>query len=104
MKLELHKFFSEKRRYESNPWVKFLYSTTITAGIIGPLTNGPQILKIFVGRNATGVSLLSWSLFALFDIPFIIWSIVQRDVPVFVTYSLWFVSNFLVVIGVLMYG
>ena len=101
MKFKWYTSFNEKNK--NNIRIKFLYSITLIAGIIGPFTNVPQILKIFIQQNAAGVSLLSWSLYVVFDIPFIIWSIVQRDTPVFVTYSLWLISNFFVVIGILMY-
>lgn len=85
-------------------WKKLLYRITLLVGIIGPLGNIPQIVKIFVTKDATGVSMLTWIFPVIFDIPFILWGIVRRDIPVTITYSLWFVSSSIVVIGTIMYG
>jgi uncharacterized protein with PQ loop repeat len=85
-------------------WKKLLYRITLLVGIVGPFGNIPQIVKIFATRDATGVSLLTWIFPVIFDIPFILWGIVRKDIPVTVTYSLWFISSSIVVIGTLIYG
>ena len=103
MKLQHNKFL-KKKISKNGFWITSLYYTTLIVGIIAPFTALPQILKIFIEQNAAGVSLLSWSLFVLFAIPFIIWGIVQRDAPIAVTYSLWATADLVVVIGVLIYG
>ncbi len=83
---------------------KFLYRVTLLAGIIGPLGNIPQIVKIFTTRNVAGVSLLTRIIPVIFGIPFILWGISRRDLPVTVTYSLWFLTSSIVAIGTVIYG
>lgn len=89
-----------RRKY----WEKRLYKITLFVGVAGPLTNLPQLLEIYITRNATGVSELSWFLYLVADIPFILWGIVRNDKPVFATYSLWFISNLFILVGALVYG
>lgn len=85
-------------------WKKFLYRITLLVGIIGPFGNIPQIAKIFGTQDATGVSLLTWIFPVIFDIPFILWGIARKDIPVTITYSLWFISSSIIVVGVVIYG
>src|ERR1700688_4365969 len=51
------------------------------AGILGPLATLPQVLQIYTTHNASGISLATWSLYALFDLPWIIYAIVHREPP-----------------------
>jgi uncharacterized protein with PQ loop repeat len=74
------------------------------AGILGPLATFPQVYQIYSTHNASGLSLLTWSTYAFLDIPFIIYAFVHREPPLIVCYSLWFVFNLAVAIGVLLYG
>lgn len=84
--------------------VRWLDHLVLCVGIIGPITAIPQILKIYLTQNAAGVSLLSWLLPAVFDLPWIMYGIVHRGRPIAVTYSLWFLANAAVAVGVLLYG
>jgi uncharacterized protein with PQ loop repeat len=86
-----------------NKWVKFLDRLLLFVAVMGPLLTLPQILKIYVGQNATGVSVLSWGFYALFNIPWIIYGVVHKDKPIMIGYSLWLVTNIVVVVGVLIY-
>jgi uncharacterized protein with PQ loop repeat len=84
-------------------WVIFLEKITIVAGVIGPLMVLPQIYKIYSSHDASGVSTLSWFAFGVLDIPFIIYGAVHKDTPIILTYTLWFIANFGVAIGAIIY-
>ncbi len=85
-------------------WIFILNKITLIIGIIGPFTNIPQIVKIYFMKNVSGISLITWALAVAFDIPFIIYGIVHNKTPIAVTYSLWFLTSLIVVIGVLIYA
>ncbi len=85
-------------------WKRLLDRVVLAVGIIGPLTSIPQILKIYVLQDATGVSVISWGTWALLDIPWIIYGIVHRERPIVVTYCLWLFVNTMVFAGAVMYG
>ncbi len=100
-----------KRRaagYEPYPargvWLRFLDRLVLVAGVVGPVATIPQILKIYLTQDATGVSALSWGTWALFDIPWILYGLAHRERPIAITYALWFTVNALVFVGVLLYG
>jgi uncharacterized protein with PQ loop repeat len=87
-----------------DPGIRFLDNVCLGAGIIAPLTAVPQVLKIFMLKNAAGVSLLFWALVSVLAVPFIIYGIVHKAKPIIVMHSLWLMMDIIVVIGTMMYG
>lgn len=73
------------------------------AGIVGPIMTIPQIVLIYIGQDATGVSPLSWFTWGLLDIPWIIYGIAHRERPIILTYSLWLLCNGVVFVGAILY-
>ncbi|MBI5457412.1 hypothetical protein HY971_01675 [Candidatus Kaiserbacteria bacterium] len=86
------------------PWKRLLDKAVLGVGVIGPLASIPQVLKIYLTQDATGLSGISWGIWALLDIPWIAYGLVHRERPIIVAYSLWLTVNSLVFIGALMYG
>lgn len=74
------------------------------AAVIHPLTALPQIYKIYSTQNASGVSLWTWVGFMLLGLIFLAYGIVHKIKPFIVTQVLWFIVDFAVVIGVLLYS
>jgi uncharacterized protein with PQ loop repeat len=87
-----------------NRWMRVIDGTAYAAGIIGPAMTLPQLLKIYVDHQAAGIAPLSWFSWMILDIPFIIYGIVHKDRLIVMTYTAWFVLNFLVGVGAIIYG
>ena len=85
-------------------WFRLLDRLVLVVGIIGPLITIPQILKIYVAQDASGISLVSWGMWALLDIPWILYGIAHREPPIIITYCLYCVLNTVVVVEALIYG
>ena len=83
-------------------WI--LDMVVLAAGIIGPLMTIPQIAKILILHNAAGISVLTWGMYALLDLPWIIYGIAHASRPILLTYILWFLVNTLVAVEALMFG
>lgn len=103
----LHHLHIRKRR-EPYParkyWLRLLDGVVYVVGILGPLATIPQIVQIYYFHNASGVSALSWSIYALFDIPFIIYATVHKERPLMICYWLWLFFNSAVAIGAILYA
>jgi len=84
-------------------WKWLLDGVVYTVGIIGPVMALPQILLIYGGRDATGVSSVAWFSWALMDIPWILYGIVHKERPIIITYTLWLACNVLIGIGAIIY-
>src|SRR3989344_1719814 len=85
-------------------WKRILDRVVLGVGIAGPIMSIPQVLLIYVGREAAGVSPISFLAWALMDIPWMIYGLVHREVPIVVTYILWFFCNMLIFVGALLYA
>jgi uncharacterized protein with PQ loop repeat len=99
---------SERARLGKNTnlssYTIFLDKLTLVVGILGPFTVIPQIYTIFSTKSATGVSLLTWVLIFIVTFPWILYGVAHKDKNIIISFILWEVVNFGVVLGVLMYG
>ncbi len=86
------------------PWKRLLDKVIYLVGILGPAMTLPQVILIYVGQDASGVSPITWFGWAIFDIPWILYGMAHRERPITVTYSLWFATNLIVAVGALIYG
>ncbi len=86
-----------------NPWINFLDKLLLIVAIAGPIMSTPQILKIWLDKTSSGISVISFSLFAIFDIPWIIYGFIHKEKPILIAYFLWFIANLLIVIGAFLY-
>ena len=107
----LHHFHLRRRvRLKKDPyphpekWIRRLDNLVLFCGILGPVVSLPQVYRLYSLQNATGLSLLSWSLFMIFDVPWIIYGLVHKAKPVMVAYVGWFLVNLAMVAGILLYS
>lgn len=85
-------------------WKRALDRVVFAVGIIGPVITIPQILLIYVGKNAAGVSAVSYFGLAILNVPWILYGLVHRERPIVVAYSLWFFVNLIIATGAVLYG
>ncbi|MFA6462187.1 MAG: hypothetical protein WCV90_08050 [Candidatus Woesearchaeota archaeon] len=84
--------------------VRYLDRLIYCISIVGPFTTVPQIYDIYSQQNAVGVSLITWSLYALLGIPMLIYAMVHKVKPLIIMYSLWLVIYAFVLTGIVMYS
>jgi uncharacterized protein with PQ loop repeat len=84
--------------------LRVLDGIVLFTGTVGPLMTIPQIVNVYVFHETVGVSLFTWGMYAIFDIPWIVYGVVHRERPITITYILWFTMNALVEIGVVVFG
>jgi uncharacterized protein with PQ loop repeat len=100
---QIHHIHQRKRQHvlstypHPNPWVRFLDRFLLVVAIVSPLVTAPQIYSIIASGSAAGVSRLTWSCFALFNIPWLVYGIVHKEKPIIVAYILWLIVNSAVV-------
>ena len=64
----------------------------------------PQVLTIWVGHQATGVSFLSWSAYLLSAVLWFWFAIQKRDKNIYLPCIGWIALDSAVIIGVVIYG
>jgi uncharacterized protein with PQ loop repeat len=96
--LELAKHLAAKKRGRT-----FIDRAMSVAAVVHPLTATPQVVQIYRTHDVQGVSLLTWFGFMVLGIIFLSYGLLHRIKPFIVTQVLWFIMDFLVVAGVLLY-
>lgn len=73
-------------------------------GLFGPLMTLPQILNIWVEKNAEGVSGLTWGGYLLGAFFWLAYGVMHKEKPIIFTYVVWAVLYSIIVVGILLYG
>lgn len=89
----LHKHLATKKRLTN------LDKATLFASFTYPLSAIPQVTNVLEG-NTAGVSLLSWTMFAVFGSVFLCYGVVHNIKPMIINNSLWLIIDALVIIGI----
>ncbi|MDR3571399.1 MAG: hypothetical protein P4L81_04350 [Candidatus Pacebacteria bacterium] len=87
-----------------NFWLWLLDGIVMVAGVLGPLCTLPQVVIIYGSHHAAGVSVLTWGLYAILDVPWILYGLAHRQKPILYSYLLWCTFNSLVAIGAILYS
>jgi uncharacterized protein with PQ loop repeat len=72
--------------------------------IVNPLVAIPQAVIIYVNQSAANVSLVTWVSFMLVGIILTFYSIAHHIKPMIINQILWFLVDFVIIIGILIYG
>ncbi|MBW2999558.1 hypothetical protein KY339_02695 [Candidatus Woesearchaeota archaeon] len=107
----LHHFHKRKRihvKHEPYPhpkkWKRFIDKTIYAVGVFGPLMTIPQLTKIWIDKNAAGVSAISWGAYLITAIFWFIYGVAHKEKPIIVTYAIWIFLEIFIVIGAVLYG
>lgn len=83
--------------------LKELNRLIMFTAIIEPLTTLPQIIKVFVNKDASGVSALTWGLYVLFEAIWVFYGLAIKNRPIVITNTLWILMDSAVVVGTLLH-
>jgi uncharacterized protein with PQ loop repeat len=104
----IHKRKRIHRKHEPYPhpkkWIRWLDKIVLFIAIVGPIANIPQIMKIYIEGNISGLSLPTWISYLVMAIPWLVYGFVHREKPIIVTYILWGITNLIIVIGIIIYS
>lgn len=99
-----HIKIAKRHHHPKKKWVKELDRFLIVIALLGPIATIPQIIKIFSERDASGVSFWTWSFFLVLTVPWIVYGFVHKEKPIILSYFFYFITNLLIVVGILLYG
>ena len=71
---------------------------------LGPLMNLPQLIKIWMLQDATGVSLVSWVGFAVLSVVWLIYGVAHNEKPIILMNFLLLIVQIVITIGIFTYG
>ena len=103
----LHKRKRIHQKHEEFPhpdkFKRFVDKSMIVIGILGPLFALPQVFKIWIQHNATGVSIITWLALAIIAAYWAMYGFLHKDKPIIITFILWVILDILIVIGALIW-
>ncbi len=73
-------------------------------GFVEPLFVLPQLYQIYNTQDASGLSLLTWSLYVLSSVVFMVWGFRRRLKPIYLPQAAWIVFEIMIVIGIIKYS
>jgi uncharacterized protein with PQ loop repeat len=111
MAIGLHHAHSRKRIHKNlepfphpdkfkNTMDKLIYA----GGLLAPIVTIPQLYKIWIEKNAAGVSVISWSAFLIAAIFWITYGVAHKTKPIIFVYSILAIIEILIIIGTLLYA
>jgi uncharacterized protein with PQ loop repeat len=102
----LHHFHKRKRANtkEFTKAKKFFDKAVYLVSVVGILMTLPQIYNIWILKEATGVSILSWGAYVVLAIFWLIYALLHRSGVLIFNYISWIVLDLLIVVGALIYG
>lgn len=107
----LHHFHRRKRIYRKheaypsrNKWKRLMDRLILVVGILGPIMTLPQLLKIFAEKDASGISVITFSSYLILDFFWLTYGIMHKEKPIIMTFVAWIMLNILIISGVLIYA
>lgn len=92
-----------KTKYNRIKHNKNIDNITTIVAILMPFTTIPQIYKIWILQNTSGVSIWTWILYFILCIPMIIYGVFYKMTPIIILNALWMLMNLIIIVGMLIY-
>jgi MtN3 and saliva related transmembrane protein len=84
-------------------WADRIPKIAYVVALCGPMSSVPQMWEIWWDRNASGVSLVTWTLFLLTSVVWLLYGVVKRDRPLIISNSLWVAAEAIIMAGAFLY-
>ena len=108
--LGLHHIHRRKRIYVKHQpyphpikWKRFLDRAAYFFAVFGPVMTIPQVLRIWVGKDASGVSPISWSAYLVVAVFWLTYGIAHKAKPIIFTNILWIIFEIMIIAGTFVY-
>ncbi|MDD5193657.1 MAG: PQ-loop domain-containing transporter [Candidatus Nanoarchaeia archaeon] len=95
---KLEKYPSNKR------WVSFMDKLIYLVIATGLIMTIPQVCKIWIEKNASGVSIISWSTYLLLSFFWLVYGFIHKEKPIILSNILWILMYIFIILGVWLYG
>ncbi len=95
----------KKEKYPNpNPFKRFIDKAIYFVGLAAVIISIPQLLQIWIGKDATGVSFITWFAYLFIEILWITYGFIHKLKPIILAYISIFIVDTLIVIGIVLYN
>lgn len=88
----------------SNKQKRIVDKLVYVLGVLTPVSTLPQVLKIWMNRSATDVSIFTWLPYLFFAIIWLWYGVVHKEKPIIFLNIGLVIVNFLTVLGIILFG
>jgi len=106
----LHHFHLRKRMSQKNKvhsssekFKQFYDKLIYVVVILAPLANIPQLLRVWIDKDVSGVSSLSWFAFSIISLCWLVYGVVHKDRHILIMNAALMLIQALVALGVIVY-
>lgn len=82
---------------------EFVEKAAYVVALTGPLSSLTQAWEIWMDRNASGVSLVTWTLFFVTSLIWLLYAIDKREIPLIISNALWMVCEAVIMVGAFLF-
>lgn len=87
-----------------NKWINLIDKLIYVVIATGIIITIPQVCKIWIEKNASGVSFVSWSGYLILSLFWLTYGLVHKEKPIIISNTLWIFLYILIISGVWLYG
>lgn len=98
----MHFFYNSHKFHLKEKGEHFLDKIILPIALISPLLTLPQLLQVWYDKRIEGVSVLTWSAYALGTAFWTIYGFAHKEKPIFYANLFLFILDILIVLGVLL--
>jgi uncharacterized protein with PQ loop repeat len=95
---------TRKSRTNHRTIKRFFNKIIYVIAVLVPLAHVPQLFKIWLSKDASGISLISWTSFTIFSLFWLVYGIVHKEKPLIIMYVFLIIMQTIIVIGGFLYG
>lgn len=78
--------------------------SVLLIAVVEPIMTLPQVLKIWIDKEAGGLSSITWGFYILAALIWLLYGLQIKDRPLIISSFLWIIMESLVLVGALIYG
>jgi len=82
---------------------RFIDNSIFFVSFIGPIMTIPQLYEIWIVRNASGVSTISWASYLFVNTFWLVYGILHKEKPIIMANALWLLIDILIVGGTIFF-
>jgi len=97
-----------RRNLEKYPhpdkWKRLMDKLIYVIVFVGPIMTIPQVYNIWIEKNASGVSLISWTTYLFTAVFWLIYAVMHKEKPLILPSIIWIILEILIILGIVIHG
>lgn len=102
--MDVHHAHKRKRVDGADKWKVFMDKAIYPVSLAGIVMTFPQIAKIWLDKDASGLSLVSWVAYLAITLFWLAYGVLHRERPIIFSSAIWIALYAVIISGIIIYG